>query len=57
MSFLGSAAGPEWPSVVTGIFSITVFEFLFIYFFIISNYSTTLSSGANWGIIDKPPVF
>ena len=55
-------AGPVRPSVLTGIFSyqshcFCVFVFVYIYIFIISNYSTTLSSGADWWIIDKPPVF
>ena len=55
-------AGPVQPSVLTGIFSyqshcFCVFVFIFIFYFIISNYSTTLSSGADWWIIDKPPVF
>ena len=58
-------AGPVRPSVLTGIFSyqsITLFVFVFLLLFlffilIISNYSTTLSSGPDWWIIDKPPVF
>ena len=68
MSFLRSpiTAGPVRPTVLTDIFSYQshcfVFLFLFIYiyiffFFIISNYSTTWSSRADWWIIDKPPVF
>ena len=68
MSFLRSpiTAGPMRPSVLTGIFSyqshcfcvfVYVFVYIYIYFFIISNYSTTLSSGAHWWTIDKPPVF
>ena len=63
MSYLGSliTAGPVRPSVRTGIFSyqsqFLCFCFYFYFIFIISNYSTTLSSGADWWIIDKPPVF
>ena len=66
MSFLRPPimAGPVWPSVLTGICHInhTVFVFLFLFIFmyfifIICNYSTTWSSGADWWIIDKPPVF
>ena len=64
MSFLRSPikAGPVRPSVLTGIFSyqshcFCFYVFALIFIFIISNYSTTLSSGANWWIIDKPPVF
>ena len=65
MSFLRSPikAGSVQPSVLTGIFSyqshcFCVYVFALIFFiFIISNYCTTLSSGADWWIIDKPPVF
>ena len=62
MSFLGSSitAGPVWPSVLTGIVSYQSHcscVFLFISIFMISNYNTTLSCGADWWIIDKPPVF
>ena len=56
MSLLRSpiTAGPVRPSVLTGIFSyqshcfVFLFLFLFTFFiFVISNYSTTLSSGAD----------
>ena len=63
MSFLRSPikAGPVRPSDWHYFISITlvfVFMILLLFFiFIISNYSTTLSSGADWWIIDKPPVF
>ena len=64
MSFLRSPikAGPVRPSVLTGIFSyqshcFCVYVFALFFIFIISNYSATLSSGADWWIIDKPPVF
>ena len=62
MSFLRSPimAGPVWPSVLTGIFSYQSHcfcVFVFISVFIVSNYSTTLSCGVDWWIIDKPPVF
>ena len=64
MSFLRSPikAGPVRPSVQTGIFSyqshcFCVYVFALIFIFNISNYSTTLSSGADWWIIDKAPVF
>ena len=62
MSFLGSliTASPVRPSVLTGIFSYQSHCFcvfvLFLFFIFISNYSATLSSGADWWIIDKPPV-
>ena len=58
-------AGPVRPALssdwhffisVTFVF-VFLFLFIFIYFiFIISNYSTTLSFGADRWIIDKPPV-
>ena len=67
MSFLRSPimAGPVRPSVLTGIFSyqshcfcVFVFVYIYIYiFYFYHNYSTTLSSGADWWIIDKPLVF
>ena len=68
MSFLRSpiTASSVRPSVLTGIFSyqshclcvyVFVFVYIYMYIFIISNYSTTLSCGADWWIIDKPPVF
>ena len=64
MSFLRSpiTAGPVRPSLAFFHINHTVFVFLFLFIsiffiFIISNYSTTLSSGADWWIIDKPPVF
>ena len=70
MSFLRSpiTAGPVRPSLAFFHINHTVFVFLFLCFcfclylaiffiFIISNYNTTLSSGADWWIIDKPPVF
>ena len=61
MSFLRSPimAGPVRPSVLTGIFHINQSHCfcVYVFIFIISNYSTTLSSGADWWIIDKPPVF
>ena len=59
MSFLRSpiAVDPEWPSVLTGIFSYQSHCFLCVYFLFLSLVTTTLSSGADWWIIDKPPVF
>ena len=55
MSFLRPTitASPVWPSVLTGIFSyqshcFCVFVFILFFIFIISNYSTTLSSAADW---------
>ena len=63
MSFLGSpiTAGPvrplssDWHLFIS--INHTVFCVFLFFIFIISNYSTTLSSGADWWIIDKPPVF
>ena len=63
MSFQGSPimAGPERPSAERQFFiSITLFLcyfFILLFFLIISSYSTTLSPGADWWIIDKPPEF
>ena len=60
MSFLGSLMQVPALSSDWHFFHInhTVFVFLFLFFiFINSNYSTTLSCGADWWIIDKPPVF
>ena len=64
MSFLGSLimAGPVLPSVLTGIFSYQShcsLSFCFYFYFLFLSLVTTvlLSSGADWWIIDKPPVF
>ena len=59
MPFLRSpiTASPVRPSVLTGMFSYQSHCFcVFVFIFITSNYSTTLSSGADWWIIDKPLV-